>query len=98
MNLHEAFKAAVTDDVRTEVWKEAETALVRAGFCPSCACDGERRQLGPYQPPTRDTYGGRECYTCEGFVRTGAQDTGDATGELETDAAGCCYSDADPGL
>lgn len=101
MNLHEAFKSAITDDVRPEVWKEAEKALTRGGWCPHCACEGERVKLGRYEAPTHDTYGGRECPQCESFVVCGTQaGSGEflRAEEIEVDASGCCYSDADPGL
>lgn len=101
MTIEQAIAVAMADDCIPDQWKEAEKALVKAGLCPHCACDGERVKLGRYEPATHETYGGRECPCCEEFVVCGPQARrGEYLREDEpdTDASGACYSDAVSGF
>lgn len=75
-------------------------ALLAAGFCPDCAQDGKRSKLGRWEPPTHETYGGRECPSCEMFwpdERAGGVETEPDYGGA-WDGLGSVASDADPGL
>jgi len=94
----EAFKFAAVDpgnpvtDKWLREWKQAEAAIVAAGFCPSCATDRRKVKLLPWQPGNRELYAGRECPECEQFCVCGPQP------EYADEFTEPAFSDADPGL
>jgi hypothetical protein len=53
--------------------REAEKVIVRAGLCPSCACDGAKNKLGEWQEGDVYNNAGRECLQCEDFHVCGPQ-------------------------
>lgn len=96
MTLNEAMKIAVADNPTPEQWKEAERTLVKHGRCPMCACDGEIGRLGRWTEGNASEYAGRACMECEEFFPCGPQP--EYCDGPDTDASGCCYSDALPGF
>jgi hypothetical protein len=101
MTTQQALEIAKSETYIPEQWLIAERVLIRAKLCPHCACDGEISHLGRLQESTEDTYAGRECPNCEEFILDSGQDHRydyDRNRDYDTDAAGMCYSDADPGL
>ncbi len=101
MTTQQAFKAAADPTISAELWQEVEQVLLKAGWCPSCAEDGERSKLGDYEPPTHEAYGGRACPSCEMFWPSPGK-AGDMEAS-EPDYGGAfdgtnVVSDADPGL
>lgn len=99
MTLNRAFEVAILDDCPPGLWEDAETVIIKAGYCPYCACDGEQSKLGQWEAGTHETYAGRECPYCEQFVICGSQDNGYMRAdEPDTDAMGMCFSDAVSGF
>lgn len=92
MTLDEAMAVAVAEVYEHETWTAAEKVFAAHKLCPHCACDGFQVKLGRFQDSTDETYAGRECPSCEGFVPELEQN------HYDTDASGMCYSDADPGF
>lgn len=91
ITLKQAFVVATSDVYDEAKWKEARKVILKAGLCPSCACDGEKAKLGRWQPGNYWENAGRECYVCEEFIVCGEQpEYGDAADEWR--------GDADPGL
>jgi hypothetical protein len=101
MKLSEALVVALQDAATLGLWKQAERALVSAGLCPHCACNGQRTRLGKHEAATHETYAGRFCPSCEEFIPDSAQpddchERADYGGALGAD--GNVYSDALPGF
>lgn len=100
MNTKQAF-AVLAGDYNERDGDQAEVVLIKAGWCPGCAEDGERVKLGRFEPPTSSTYGGLACPTCEMFWPTPG-----GVGNMEPNEpdyggafdGNCVTSDADPGL
>ena len=87
------------EEQSTVMWAQAERILAEAGWCPYCACDGERIRLGSWESGTHEDYAGRWCPWCQKFAVCGNQPTGFMRpDEPDVDASGACYSDAVPGF
>jgi hypothetical protein len=101
MNVTEALKVALQDDVTLAEFKRAERVIIAAGMCPHCACNGQRTRLGKHEAATRESYAGRSCPSCEEFIPDTVQpddchERADYGGALGAD--GNVYSDALPGF
>lgn len=101
MSLKAAFAVAIREDVTPQEWQAAEKAIIAAGYCPHCACDGEHSKLGRHEEATHESYAGRECPACEEFVPDVSQpadcwERGDYGGALGAD--GSVHSDAVSGF